>query len=252
MCHANDILSEFSPIDVLSLSDNAAYDYLQQPVIDEDSDDGESSDSDYDKIEEEILQKHRKEKRPLPSVPEEPKSSRTLPPTRDIKSSPATRRASVDEGRRTIPPIPENEDSKSSGSLPQKAIKTPRKKPEPPVALKPNPVANYGNRNKTLKEKDFMLESSDRDEVKKILSEAPDGTFLVRNSRSDNAKVLAVKSDAEVREYKIFIQDSRVSIDKIKYYNSIQDMLKHYKDAKLPKRDTTLGKAYSFLDLSAI
>lgn len=186
-----------------------------------DSDDsGSSSNSDYDYPEEEELEKIRK-----------PPNRRTVP----------------------LPPIPGAEQSKSPPPLPKPTAPPraagknkpldPRKResatlPKPPTAEKPRP--------QRLTERDCLFDNNDREAAIKILREKKvPGTFLIRKSRQGDSKVLAVMTSDDVKEYKIFIEDGQVSLDKKTFFHSVEDLLENYSRAPLPNRTQTLGRAFS-------
>ncbi|XP_050396695.1 SH3 domain-binding protein 2 [Patella vulgata] len=154
--------------------------------------------------------------------------------------------------KKKVPPVPQNDSPvKKKVPLPPTSDKR-QTNPKLPSMAKDTKANGKFSKLPPLSEKDYLFPSSDRQEAAKILKHGPVGTYLVRDSRSDGTKVLAVNTEDDVREYKVFTQGNKVSIDKKTYHNSMRDLLNVYSENNLPRRDITLGKAYSNLDLSAI
>ena len=76
------------------------------------------------------------------------------------------------------------------------------------------------------------------------------GTFLVRKSRQDDQKVLSVRTDEGVKEYKIYNKDRGLSIDnKENWFSTTEELLNFYADHDIPHRVLTLSRGYSTTDM---
>ncbi|KAK6186075.1 hypothetical protein SNE40_008181 [Patella caerulea] len=288
MCIANDVEPDPMPSGG-SVTDDDVYVYLQKPIkeLEYDQDDEfyddtgddvgdgneefSSDDDSYDQIPENLVVPRNR--MPLPPTPKDMRKSTTESKSSSLKPKTAiqppannvpvvktktpvptssTQNVPLPKKKPPLPPPGQNDSPvKKKVPLPSASDK-PRTNPKPPSIPKDTKVNGKSSKLAPLKEKDYLFPSSDRAEAAKILKKGPVGTYLVRDSRTDGTKVLAVNTEEEVREYKVFTLGNKVSIDKKTYHNSMKDLLNAYSETNLPRRDITLGKAFSNLDLSAI
>lgn len=184
------------------------------------SSDSGSSESDYDRLDEEEE----------PAKPTLPPSRRCVPlpplPGEANKAQPAA-------AKPTAPP----RQVKNKPLDPRKRDSAAAAKAKPTVAEKPP---------RRLSEKDCLFDNSDREQAISILREKKvPGTFLIRKSRQGDSKVLAVMTTEDVKEYKIFTEGGQVSLDRKTFFSNVDDLLENYSRAPLPNRAQTLGRAYS-------
>ncbi|XP_025096694.1 SH3 domain-binding protein 2-like isoform X2 [Pomacea canaliculata] len=183
------------------------------------------TDSDYDRVDEDLLQQQqqvfppqRLRKVPLPPIPQGDVSPRAhtspiepSPPPRVNKNKPRT-------GPRhdVAPPIP--------AAKPQVSPEKPRR----------------------LSERDSLFDDSDREKAIAILREKKAlGTFLIRKSRQGDSRVLAVMTAEDVKEYKIFEEGNRVTLDRKQFFRDVDELLDTYSREPLPNRQQTLTRSFS-------
>ncbi|KAL4231574.1 hypothetical protein ACF0H5_009155 [Mactra antiquata] len=94
----------------------------------------------------------------------------------------------------------------------------------------------------------FEYSGSDRSEVEKLLCARPEGTYLVRKSRSDGNEVLSVNVEGVLKEFKIYNRDGGATINNEDYFTSVEELIKYYVKNVLPKKSTKLYLAYSVTD----
>ncbi|XP_045189460.2 SH3 domain-binding protein 2-like [Mercenaria mercenaria] len=94
----------------------------------------------------------------------------------------------------------------------------------------------------------FEYKGSDRTEIESLLAQRPEGTYLVRKSRSDGKEVLSVNIDGCLKEFKIYTKDNTVTINHTDYFPSVEELIQNYMDHPLPKKATRLYRAYSVVD----
>ncbi|KAK0060748.1 SH3 domain-binding protein 2 [Biomphalaria pfeifferi] len=90
-------------------------------------------------------------------------------------------------------------------------------------------------------------ENPDREELnQRLLAKRHPGTYLIRKSRKGDEKVLAFLAEGgQVKEYKIYEVNSKWTIDRVKEFKDINDLLKHYSTMeKLPKTNIALKKGF--------
>uniref|UniRef100_A0A0B6ZSA7 SH2 domain-containing protein n=1 Tax=Arion vulgaris TaxID=1028688 RepID=A0A0B6ZSA7_9EUPU len=83
-----------------------------------------------------------------------------------------------------------------------------------------------------------------REQCITLLQEKEYGTYLLRNSRTDNQKVIVyLGQNGEVKEYKIYGTADNPTIDRKKYFTCLNKLLQHYtSEEPLPGRNDFLKK----------
>lgn len=103
------------------------------------------------------------------------------------------------------------------------------------------------NPNAVLREA-FEYDGSDRVQIEQLLVERPEGTYLVRKSRSDGKEVLSVNIEGCLKEFKIYPKNNGVTIDSTVYFSTVEELIQYYTEHLLPKKTTRLYRAYTVLD----
>ena len=143
---------------------------------------------------------------------------------------------------RALPKIP----SQSADNRNTSGKGTRLKEPIKPKTA-PKPRTKKDNR---FAKTEFEYNSNDKDKAEEILENMSVGTFLVRKSRQDDQKVLSVRTDEGVKEYKIYNKDRGLSIDnKENWFSTTEELLNFYADHDIPHRVLTLSRGYSTTDM---
>ncbi|XP_041369453.1 SH3 domain-binding protein 2-like isoform X2 [Gigantopelta aegis] len=219
---------------------------------DSDDDDGSSDQSDYCVINDEDLPKvapvKTKPNIPRPAIP--PAIQEESDDTHGVKGQNGQlKKVKTSKGKGTPDYI--NAPDKKSKTLP--AVQKPVG--QKPVAAQrhSNPVApkskTQPQKNRIPSETEYMFNDSDRTKALQILKSKPKGTYLVRLSRNQDGKVLAVQTEDDVKEYRIFEKNKQVTLNNKDYYHSVEDLLSNYLDRNLPNRNISLTRAFSQTDV---
>ncbi|XP_033756626.1 uncharacterized protein LOC117339255 [Pecten maximus] len=182
-------------------------------------------------------------------------------PPRTVAAKPKT---SSKANNKTKQPEPESDsdsdyDKITEGELaqirssrpPLPAIPEPEQKIKVQVRTKPKPLpAAKPLLNKQVSRDDFEFKGSDRIQVQRILSARTSGTYLVRQSRTNDNEVLSVQTVDGLKEFRIFEKDGQYSIDHKVFFKTLELLLQHYSKAELPNRHDSLNRGYSCTDLT--
>lgn len=174
---------------------------------------------------------------PLPSVPS---STSSLPPPTK-KAPPVFQKPKASTLDTTQNTTVLNDKAKAPGQASgQKNARFKKRMPTP----KSQRIPEDDPEKPVVDRKSYLFKGSDRSQVEDLLLSKTEGTFLVRESRSDGREVLSVNIGDILKEYKLYVKEKKCTIDNKNYFDSTEELLLYYHDNYLPNKNVKLTKAY--------